>query len=90
MFRCGTKLRDSYSICFLLYERVVQSLVLVLERRGHVFPTGQLFLQEPGRTCRKHYWSGDLGDQGLVKKVLMKLVLNFSLMRRVRMPMDSI
>lgn len=68
--------------------RVVQSLALAPELRVHVFPTGQVFLQEPGETCGKHHWSRELRDWSLVKKVLMKPVLNFNLMRRVRLPMD--
>ena len=86
--QCGTKLCESYSFCFLLYERVVQSLALVPELRVHVFPTGQFFLQELGETCGKYRWSRELRDRSLVKKVLMKPVLNFNLMRRVRLPVD--
>ena len=31
---------------------------------------------------------GGLRDRGLIKKVLMKPVINFNLMRRVRVPVD--
>ena len=44
-----TKLCESYSFSFLLYERVVQSLALVLELKVHVFPTFPVFSSGAGK-----------------------------------------
>lgn len=52
------------------------------------FPLVSFFFRSRERLVGNTTGLGGLRDRGLIKKVLMKPVLNFNLMRRVRVPVD--
>lgn len=68
--------------------RVVQSLALAPELRVQCLSHWSGFSSGAGRNLWETPLVKGAKRLSLVKKVLMKPVLNFNLMRRVRLPMD--